>query len=38
MDHTSQGAREWIDFFIAIGAWVISILTVITLFRALIIP
>ncbi len=38
MTNTSQGIRELIDFFIAIGAWVVSIFAVITLFRVLIIP
>ena len=38
MDYTSQGIREWIDFFVAIGAWVVSIFAVITLFRILIMP
>ena len=38
MDHNSQGIREWIDLFIAVGAWVFSIFTVVTLVRVLIIP
>ncbi len=38
MNHASQGVRELIDFFIAIGAWVVSIFAVITLFRTLILP
>jgi hypothetical protein len=33
MGNSSQNVREWIDFFIAIAAWAVSILAVYTLLR-----
>ena len=38
MGHDSQNLREWIDFFIAIGAWVITIFTVYMLLKTFILP
>lgn len=33
-----QRTREWIDFVIAIGAWVLSVYVMMTLLHILIIP
>ena len=38
MGHDSQNIREWIDFFIAIGVWAVSIFMGYVLLRAFILP
>ncbi len=38
MANDSQRIREWIDLFIAIGAWTVSIFAVFMLLRTFILP